>query len=82
MYSGNATSLNAIKDMIANLPQFQEMKEAYALHLTMAQECMNLFEKRRLTDTASMEQVFHYRSIHLPNSLPLTCNIDTGYWPK
>merc|ERR1711977_447663 len=27
---GGANSLNAIKDMLAGLPQFQEMKEAYA----------------------------------------------------
>lgn len=31
-----ATSLNAIKDMLAGLPQFQELKEAYSLHLSMA----------------------------------------------
>ncbi|OAA65973.1 Sec1 family superfamily protein [Niveomyces insectorum RCEF 264] len=54
--SGNATSLNAIKDMMAGLPQFQEMKEAYSLHLTMAQECMNKFQHHRLPDVASAEQ--------------------------
>ncbi|KAF2265789.1 Sec1-like protein [Lojkania enalia] len=48
--------LNAIKDMIAGLPQFQEMKEAYSLHLTMAQECMDLFQKHKLPDLASVEQ--------------------------
>jgi len=58
--SQNATGingLNAIKDMIAGLPQFQEMKEAYSLHLTMAQECMNLFQRQKLPDLASVEQV-------------------------
>jgi syntaxin-binding protein 1 len=57
--SKNATGvngLNAIKDMIAGLPQFQEMKEAYSLHLTMAQECMNLFQRNKLPDLASVEQ--------------------------
>jgi syntaxin-binding protein 1 len=57
--SQNATGvngLNAIKDMIAGLPQFQEMKEAYSLHLTMAQECMNLFQRNKLPDLASVEQ--------------------------
>ncbi|KAF2275554.1 syntaxin-binding protein-like protein 2 [Westerdykella ornata] len=48
--------LNAIKDMIAGLPQFQEMKEAYSLHLTMAQECMNIFQRNKLPDLASVEQ--------------------------
>ncbi|KAJ9132547.1 Sec1 family superfamily [Pleurostoma richardsiae] len=54
--SGETTSLNAIKDMLAGLPQFQEMKEAYSLHLTMAQECMNVFQKHKLPDIASVEQ--------------------------
>lgn len=54
--SQNTTSLNAIKDMLAGLPQFQEMKEAYSLHLTMAQEAMNVFEKHKLPDIASVEQ--------------------------
>lgn len=53
---GDATSLNAIKDMLAGLPQFQELKEAYSLHLTMAQECMNIFQHRKLPDIASVEQ--------------------------
>ncbi|ORY65302.1 Sec1 family superfamily [Pseudomassariella vexata] len=53
---GDTTSLNAIKDMLAGLPQFQEMKETYSLHLTMAQECMNIFQHHKLPDIASSEQ--------------------------
>lgn len=52
----SANSLNAIKDMLAGLPQFQELKEAYSLHLTMAQECMNIFQQHKLPDVASVEQ--------------------------
>lgn len=48
--------LNAIKDMIAGLPQFQEMKEAYSLHLTMAQKCMEIFQRHKLPDLATVEQ--------------------------
>lgn len=55
--SEDATSLNAIKDMLAGLPQFQELKEAYALHLSMAQESMNRFQRFKLADLASVEQV-------------------------
>ncbi|EME40580.1 hypothetical protein DOTSEDRAFT_74207 [Dothistroma septosporum NZE10] len=55
--SEDATSLNAIKDMLAGLPQFQELKEAYALHLSMAQESMNRFQKWKLPDLASVEQI-------------------------
>lgn len=54
--NADTTSLNTIRDMLAGLPQFQEMKEAYSLHLTMAQECMNIFQERRLPDVASVEQ--------------------------
>lgn len=53
------SGLNQIKDMIAGLPQFQEMKEAYSLHLTMAQKCMEIFQHHKLPDLASVEQVSH-----------------------
>jgi syntaxin-binding protein 1 len=49
--------LNTIKDMLAGLPQFEEMKGAYSLHLGMAQECMDLFQRQKLPDMASVEQV-------------------------
>ena len=54
--NADTTSLNTIRDMLAGLPQFQEMKEAYSLHLTMAQECMNIFQHQKLPDIASSEQ--------------------------
>lgn len=55
--SDNPSSLNNIKDMLAGLPQFQEGKEAFSLHLNMASDAMNIFQKRRLADIASVEQV-------------------------
>ncbi|KAI1749914.1 Sec1 family protein [Xylaria castorea] len=54
--NGDTTSINAIKDMMAGLPQFTEMKEAYSLHITMAQECMNIFEHHKLADMSQIEQ--------------------------
>jgi syntaxin-binding protein 1 len=51
------SAINTIKDMVAGLPQFQEMKEAYSLHLTMAQKCMEVFQHHKLPDLASIEQV-------------------------
>lgn len=54
--SAEATSLGAIKDMLVGLPQFQGRKELYSLHLSMAQECMNIFQNRKLPDVASVEQ--------------------------
>ncbi|EMC91777.1 hypothetical protein BAUCODRAFT_28030 [Baudoinia panamericana UAMH 10762] len=53
---GGANSLNAIKDMLAGLPQFQNMKEAYALHLGMAQESMNRFQRWKLAELGNIEQ--------------------------
>ncbi|TDL23876.1 Sec1-like protein [Rickenella mellea] len=51
-----AASLNDMKDMLASLPQYQEQREKYSLHLNMAQECMDLFEQRKLTAVANIEQ--------------------------
>ncbi|KAI5920197.1 Sec1 family protein [Camillea tinctor] len=54
--TNEATSINAIKDMMAGLPQFQEMKETYSLHLTMAQECMSIFQHHKLPEISPIEQ--------------------------
>lgn len=50
------TSLNAIKDMLAGLPQFQELKSLYSLHMSMAQSCMTIFGDHKLLDLAFVEQ--------------------------
>ncbi|KAF8587822.1 Sec1-like snare protein [Ramaria rubella] len=49
-------SLNDMKDMLAGLPQYQEMREKFSLHLNMAQECMSIFEQQKLPAAASVEQ--------------------------
>ena len=49
-------TVNTIKDMMAGLPQFQEMKSLYSLHLNMAQDCMNVFSKHDLINVAMLEQ--------------------------
>ncbi|KAA8895897.1 Sec1-like protein [Sphaerosporella brunnea] len=54
--SQSSTSLYAIRDMMASLPQYQGQKDMYSLHLTMAQECMAQFEKKKLPDVALLEQ--------------------------
>ena len=59
----NATTMggiNHIKDMLAGLPQFQAGKEAYGLHIGMAQEAMNIFQNHRLVDVATVEQVCQF----------------------
>ena len=54
--SENPSSLNNIKDMLAGLPQYQEGKEQFSLHLNMASDAMSLFQKRKLGELASVEQ--------------------------
>ncbi|KAJ7199509.1 Sec1-like snare protein [Mycena haematopus] len=51
-----AASLNDMKEMLASLPQYQEQREKFSLHLNMAQECMALFEKDKLPLVATIEQ--------------------------
>ena len=54
--SGAPVSVNTIKDMLAGLPQFQEGKEAFALHLDLAEKLVKIFQERKLLDLASVEQ--------------------------
>ncbi|KAG6908968.1 hypothetical protein DXG01_002574 [Tephrocybe rancida] len=51
-----AASLNDMKEMLANLPQYQEQREKFSLHLNMAQECMAIFERDKLPLVANVEQ--------------------------
>ncbi|KIK61687.1 hypothetical protein GYMLUDRAFT_42705 [Collybiopsis luxurians FD-317 M1] len=52
----NAANLNDMKEMLANLPQYQEQREKFSLHLSMAQECMAIFERDKLPLVAGVEQ--------------------------
>jgi len=52
-----ATSLNDMRDMLATLPQFQEMRDQFSLHLNMAEKCMELFEEKKLLSIGLIEQV-------------------------
>lgn len=54
-------TVNTIKDMLAGLSDFQEGKNAYTLHLNMAQECMNYFQERNLLELSSVEQVCFFK---------------------
>ena len=75
--SETPSSLNTIKDMIIGLPQFQEGKQLYSLHLNMAQELMNIFQKCRLPDIALVEQVRLCPHRHLVTLLTVIVN---GCW--
>lgn len=56
--SNDKANVNTIKDMLAGLTEFQEGKNAYTLHLNMAQECMKYFQSRKLLEVSSTEQSF------------------------
>lgn len=44
--------------MLAGLTEFTEGKDAYTLHLSMAEECMKFFQTRKLLEVSSIEQSF------------------------
>ncbi|KAE8361649.1 Sec1-like protein [Aspergillus caelatus] len=49
-------NVNTIKDMLAGLTEFQQGRDAYTLHLNMAQECMKHFQEHKLLEVSSVEQ--------------------------
>ncbi|OJJ77123.1 hypothetical protein ASPBRDRAFT_226627 [Aspergillus brasiliensis CBS 101740] len=51
-------NVSTIKDMLAGLTEFQKGRDAYTLHLNMAQECMSYFQKHKLLEVSSVEQCF------------------------
>lgn len=54
--NGQPASINTIKDMLAGLPEFQEGKEAFSLHIDMAEKCAKIFADHKLLDVVSVEQ--------------------------
>jgi syntaxin-binding protein 1 len=68
--------INKLKDMLAGMPQFQEMRQAYSLHLTMAQKCMEIFQSHKLPDLATIEQACNV----IRASPCMLTNIVPGYW--
>lgn len=49
--------INDLKDMMLNLPMFNEMRARYTLHIAMATACMDIVGKRNLIDLAILEQI-------------------------
>jgi len=54
--SSKSSTVSDLQDMVAALPMFTEMKERFALHLQMANECMALFQSTNLAAVADVEQ--------------------------
>lgn len=53
---GAAASIKDMKATLAALPQFQELKTKFAAHINLCQECMGLFERRKLGGVGGVEQ--------------------------
>eukprot|EP00835_Amoeboradix_gromovi_P005630 NODE_549_length_6847_cov_0.284084.p1 type:complete len:562 gc:universal NODE_549_length_6847_cov_0.284084:5032-3347(-) len=49
-------NINDLKRVLQDLPQYQDLKDKYAVHLTLAQDCMEYFNKRRFSEIAPLEQ--------------------------
>lgn len=49
-------SINGMRDMLAALPHMQQTKQSLSVHLTLAQLCMDKFEKSQLAAQAMVEQ--------------------------
>lgn len=56
MFSNDKADVGMIKDMLAGLRDFQEGRDAYTLHLNMAEECMKIFQEHKLIEVSSVEQ--------------------------
>lgn len=56
MFSNDKADVGMIKDMLAGLRDFQEGRDAYTLHLNMAEECMKFFQEHKLIEVSSVEQ--------------------------
>eukprot|EP00158_Paraphelidium_tribonemae_P008493 Partr_v1_DN28591_c1_g1_i2_m73046 putative syntaxin binding protein len=53
---GGVSSLNELKETLSAVPQFQDMKAKFSVHINITQECMTVFSTRRLNDLAAVEQ--------------------------
>ncbi|KAF9366295.1 vacuolar sorting protein VPS33/slp1 [Mortierella sp. NVP85] len=48
--------LDAIREQMAKLPQFQENKEKFSMHLSIVNECLEFIKHNRLVDISGLEQ--------------------------
>jgi len=55
--------------MLAALPQFQEMRDQFSLHLNMAEKCMDMFEQKKLLEVGLVEQVHPSMTLYLTSRI-------------
>ncbi|KAJ2472624.1 syntaxin binding protein 1 [Coemansia sp. RSA 2322] len=56
MQAGERVDLNRMRDVVNNMPQFNDQMSLIAAHITIMQRCMDQFEKQHLNDLALLEQ--------------------------
>ncbi|KAJ3341868.1 vacuolar sorting protein VPS33/slp1, partial [Gonapodya sp. JEL0774] len=57
--AGGGRPANDIKDMLStiqSLPQFADLKSKFTTHISLTQQCLQLYQRRRLNDLATVEQ--------------------------
>ena len=53
---GEVSSLADLRETMNALGEFQELKAQYSLHLSIAQDCLAVFEQKKLMEVAHVEQ--------------------------
>ena len=53
---GTITSINELKETLSSVPQFQDLKSKFSVHISITQECMQIFNNKKLHQLASVEQ--------------------------
>ncbi|KAL1916713.1 uncharacterized protein VTP21DRAFT_5417 [Calcarisporiella thermophila] len=51
-----AANLKDMKQILTELPQYQESKAKFSAHISLAQECMGQFNRKRLAEVGAIEQ--------------------------
>jgi syntaxin-binding protein 1 len=77
-----ATSLNDMRDMLATLPQFQEMRDQFSLHLNLAEKCMEQFEQKKLLEVGLVEQVPRHTLFLLTYRIVLQEQLQKASFPR
>ena len=48
--------LRELKELLSSVPQFQELKSKFSVHINIAQECMAVFNEKKLAQVGEIEQ--------------------------
>jgi len=63
----HGNQLDILREQMAKLPQFQENKEKFSVHLEIVNGCLEYIQHNRIVDISNLEQV--QRRIHRCSNL-------------